>query len=409
MRKLKGKQIVPLLIAFVVFATEKSTAQTKITLDQSIELALQNNRNIKIEKLRVAYAKAMIATSTADIPQTDLSLDYGQINSAYQDTKISISQRFGFPAVYRRQHARYTEEWKKSQLNVTLKEFELKKAVSLTYYNILYWQQKEKLLNEALYLYSSFLDKTILRKKAGESNALESATAANQKAAITIQLRQVADELKVFHLQFQWLLNTPEAYSPIQVEKAIFVQSSVVDHPLLKVLEQEKIIAAQATAVEKSRLLPQLLLGYNLNSFKGAGPDNRIYDASPRFHSVQLGLSIPVFSSGQRARIETTRLAETIASDELQNAQSALERRVQEFSQRYQTNLAIVNQYESEGLKNATIVFETAQKQFSNGAIDYLEFVTLINQAISLKSSYTDALWQLNENAIQLHYIMINQ
>jgi len=124
---------------------------------------------------------------------------------------------------------------------------------------------------------------------------------------------------------------------------------------------------------------------------------------------VQLGLSIPLFSSGQRARIETARLAETIASDELQNAQSALERRAQEFSQRYQTSLAIVNQYESEGLKNATIVFETAQKQFSNGAIDYLEFVTLINQAISLKSSYTDALWQLNENAIQLHYIMINQ
>lgn len=407
--KLKRKHVVPLLIALVVFATKNSTAQTKITLDQSIELALQNNRNIKIEKLRVAYAKALIKTSTADIPQTDISLDYGQINSAYQDTKVSISQRFGFPTVYRRQRMRYTEEWKKSQLNVTLKEFELKKAVSLTYYNILYWQQKEKLLSEALSLYSSFLDKTVLRKKAGESNVLESSTAANQKAAITIQLRQVADEINVLKLQFQWLLNTSQAYTPTIVEKATFVQSSVADHPLLKVLQQEKIVAAHTTAMEKSRLLPQLLLGYNLNSFKGAGPDNRIYDASPRFHSVQLGLSIPVFSSGQRARIETARLAETIASDELQNAQSALERRSQEFAQRYQTSLAIVDQYESEELKNAAIVFETAQKQFSNGAIDYLEFVTLINQAIALKSSYTDALWQLNENAIQLHYIMINQ
>ncbi len=93
----------------------------------------------------------------------------------------------------------------------------------------------------------------------------------------------------------------------------------------------------------------------------------------------------------------------------MQNAQFELKKRVQELSQRYQTSLDIVDQYETEGLKNAEIVFETVQKKFSNGAIDYLEFVTLVNQAISLKSNYTDALWQLNENAILLHYIMINR
>ncbi len=193
------------------------------------------------------------------------------------------------------------------------------------------------------------------------------------------------------------------------MEKIEFRQLSIADHPLLKVLEQEKIVSEQATRVEKSKLLPELLLGYNLNSFKGTGPDNRTYDASPRFHSVQLGVAVPVFSKGQRARIETARLAETIASDELQNAQFELKKRVQELSQRYQTSLDIVDQYETEGLKNAEIVFETVQKKFSNGAIDYLEFVTLVNQAISLKSNYTDALWQLNENAILLHYIMINR
>lgn len=409
LNKLKGRHVAPLLIAFIFLTTNNSTAQTVVTLDQSIELALQNNRNIKIEKLRAAYAKALIGSSTADIPQMDISLDYGQINSAYQDTKVSISQRFGFPAVYKRQRARYTEEWKRSQLQVSLKEFELKKAVSLTYYNILYWQQKEQLLTKALSLYSSFLDKTILRQKAGESDALESVTAKNQKAAITIQLRQVRDEIKGLQLQFQWLLNTEETYTLSSMEKIEFRQLSITDHPLLKVLEQEKIVSEQATRVEKSKLLPELLLGYNLNSFKGTGPDNRTYDASPRFHSVQLGVAVPLFSKGQRARIETARLAETIASDELQNAQFELKKRVQELSQRYQTSLDIVDQYETEGLKNAEIVFETVQKKFSNGAIDYLEFVTLVNQAILLKSNYTDALWQLNENAILLHYIMINR
>jgi len=407
--KLRPGALAPMLFVIALLSIGNSNAQTVVTLDQSIALAQQNNRSLKSEKLRAAYAQALIGTSTADIPQTDISLDYGQINSAYQDTKLSIVQRFAFPAVYRKQRALYTEDWKRSQLNVALKEFELKKAVSLTYYNIMYWQQKEKLLTEALSLYSSFLAKTILRQKAGESDVMESAMASNQKTAIVIQLRQVDAEIKVLQSQFQWLLNTDLICTPAPTGKVVFNPPSLEGHPLLKVLEQGKTVSEQATAVEKSRLLPQLQLGYNLNSFKGAGPDNRTYDASPRFHSVQLGLSIPVFSKGQHARIETARLAETIASDELQNAQSALEKRVQEFTQRYQTNLTIVDQYETEGLKNAAIVFETAQMQFSKGTIDYLEFVTLVNQAISLKSSYTDALWQLNENAIQLYYIMINQ
>ncbi|QIH34066.1 CusA/CzcA family heavy metal efflux RND transporter [Sphingobacterium sp. DR205] len=407
--KLKPKVIAPILFVIALLSIENSSAQTVVTLDQSIVLALQNNRSLKSEKLRAAYAKALINTSTADIPQTDIGLDYGQINSAYQDAKLSVVQRFAFPAVYRKLRARYNEEWKKSQLNVTLKQFELKKAVSLTYYNILYWLQKKELLNEALSLYGSFLDKTILRQKAGESDALESATAANQKTAIVIQLRQVDAEIKVLQSQFQWLLNTDIMYIPATTGRVVFNPPSIENHPLLKVLEQGKIVAEQATAVERSKLLPQLQLGYNLNSFKGVGPDNNTYDASPRFHSVQIGLAVPVFSKGQKARVEASRLAEAIAEDEYQNAEFALERRKQELSHRYKSSFDIVDQYETSELKNADTIFITAQRQFSNGAINYLEFVTLVNQAISLKSNYADALWQLNESAIQLHYIMLNQ
>ncbi|WP_223584919.1 CusA/CzcA family heavy metal efflux RND transporter [Sphingobacterium sp. GVS05A] len=407
--KLKSGALAPMLFVIALLSVQNSNAQTVVTLDQSIALAQQNNRSLKSEKLRAAYTQALIGTFTADIPQTEIGFDYGQINGAYQDSKFSIVQRFAFPAVYRKQRTRYIEDWKKSQLNVALKEFELKKAVSLTYYNILYWQQKEQLLTEALSLYSSFLAKTVLRQKAGESDVLESATAANQKTAIVIQLRQVDAEIKVLQSQFQWLLNSDLIYTPASTGKVFFNPPSLEGHPLLKVLEQGKTVAEQATAVEKSKLLPQLQLGYNLNSFKGVGPNNKTYGASPRFHSLQLGLAIPVFAKGQKARVEASRLAEEIADDEYHNAEIALVKRKQELSQRFQSSLDVVGHYETSELKNADTIFETAQKQFSNGAINYLEFVTLVNQAISLKSNYADALWQLNESAIQLHYIMLNQ
>ncbi|HBR12696.1 MAG TPA: CusA/CzcA family heavy metal efflux RND transporter [Chryseobacterium sp.] len=409
MKKPKIKTITPILIFILMIGSVKLNAQTTISLDEAINLAVQNNRNLKNEKLRSDFAKALIKTSTADIPQTSVSTDYGQINSAYKDMKFGVSQSIAFPTVYKKQKNLYTEEWKKSQLNVSLKEFELKKAVSQTYFQLVYWKEKEKLLNEALQLYSNFLEKASLRLKAGESNVLEKATASNQKSAIDIQLKQIQQEVKTLQLQLQWLLNSDVEYLPLETSKTNLLNPEVSSHPLLKMLEQQKTVAEKQTEVEKSRLLPGLQLAYNLNSFKGTGADDKLYNGTPQFHSVMLGISVPIFSGGQKARIEASKMAENIAENDRINTEFSLNKKATQLRQIYQTNLEIVNRYESSELKNAEIITETAQKQFSNGEINYLEFVILINQTVALKSNYTDALLKLNESAIELQYLTLNQ
>ncbi|QIY83019.1 CusA/CzcA family heavy metal efflux RND transporter [Chryseobacterium sp. NEB161] len=409
MKKPKIKTITPILIFILMIGSVKLNAQTTISLDEAINLAVQNNRNLKNEKLRSDFAKALIKTSTADIPQTSVSAEYGQINSAYKDMKFGVSQSIAFPTVYKKQKNLYTEEWKKSQLNVSLKEFELKKLVSQTYFQLVYWKEKEKLLNEALQLYSNFLEKASLRLKAGESNVLEKATASNQKSAIDIQLKQIQQEVKTLQLQFQWLLNSEVEYLPLETSKTNLLNPEISSHPLLKMLEQQKTVAEKQTEVEKSRLLPGLQLAYNLNSFKGTGADDKIYNATPQFHSVMLGVGIPIFSGGQKARIEASKVAENIAENDRINTEFSLNIKATQLRQIYQTNLEIVNRYEVSELKNAEIITETAQKQFLNGEINYLEFVMLINQTLALKSNYTDALLKLNESAIELQYLTLNQ
>jgi cobalt-zinc-cadmium resistance protein CzcA len=142
-------------------------------------------------------------------------------------------------------------------------------------------------------------------------------------------------------------------------------------------------------------LLPGLQLAYNLNSFKGTGADDKIYNATPQFHSVMLGVGIPIFSGGQKARIEASKMAENIAENDRINTEFSLNIKATQLRQIYQTNLEIVNRYESSELKN--------------GEINYLEFVMLINQTLALKSNYTDALLKLNESAIELQYLTLNQ
>lgn len=406
MNPFKKKAITLLIVSGISLMGMGSVkAQEKITLDRAIALAVQNNQNLRTEKLKADYAKAIIKTS-ADIPQTGITADYGQINSAYNDTKFGISQNIAFPTVYKRQKELFTQEWKYSLLNVSLKEFELKKAVTQTFYAILFWQEKERLLLKADSLYADFYAKSLLRLQKGESNILEKITAQNQKAAINIQLKQVQRELETPKLQWQWLLNSDTVYKVESPEKIIPLQvDETSKNPVIQVLEQQKNIAASQTKVEKSKLLPGLMIGYNLNSFKGTGADDKLYNASPQFHSVQVGFSIPVFSQSQRARINASKITESITENQLQATSAYLQNRYKQLSENYQRNLEIVNYYESEGLKNAAVVTETIQKQFTNGEINYLDFVMLINQAISIQSNYADAVKMLNDTIIQINYL----
>lgn len=402
------KNITAVFILLFSFAVFGLNAQTPINLQTAINTALENNRNLKNEKLKSEYSKALIKSAN-DIPQTGVTFDYGQINSAYNDMKFGVSQNIAFPTVYKKQKNVYTEEWKKSLLNVSLKEYELKKAVSLTFYNILYWKEKEKLLNEILKLYTDFSDKANLRLKAGESNILEKTTAYSQKSAIEIQLKQLQQELVVLKIQFQWLLNTETDFIPEDSKSfANSLNEKLADHPLLKIWEQQKNISAEQIALEKAKMLPGLQLAYNLNSFKGLGPDDKFYNATPQFHSVQVGVSLPIFSAGQKARIEAAKVELSVAESELKNAEFNFQNQLKKAREIYQSNLEIVSKYESSDLKNADVITETAKRQFIGGEINYLEFVILVNQAVQLKNNYTDAVWKLNQSAIELEYLTLN-
>lgn len=408
MKKMKNRNIASILIFLFCFIGLEVKSQTPVTLEEAVDVALKNNRIIKNEKLKSEYSKALIR-SASDIPQTGVTMDYGQINSALTDMKFGISQNIAFPTVYKKQKNLYTEEWKKSLLNVSLKEYELKKAVSLTFYNILYWKEKEKLLQETLKLYTDFLDKASIRLKAGESNILEKTTASNQKSAIEIQLKQLNQELSVLKYQLQWLLNTETDFVP--EDKKLFsggLKEKLNSHPVIQVLQQQKKVSEQQTALEKAKLLPGLQLAYNLNSFKGTGADDKVYGSAPQFHSVQLGVSVPVFSGGQKARIQAAKIAESVAENDIANMEFNLQNQRKKASGIYQANLDIVSRYESAELKNADVITETAKKQFLAGEINYLEFVILVNQAVTLKNSYTDAVWKLNQSAIELEYLTLN-
>ncbi|MET6998808.1 CusA/CzcA family heavy metal efflux RND transporter [Chitinophaga defluvii] len=404
--KIKNKAVVILFIGLLSAGTV--SAQTPVSLDEAIHIAIKNNLQVKNEKLVSEYSKALVK-SGANIPQMAVTADFGQINSAYNDTRFGVSQSFAFPSVYQKQNRVLEEEYKQSLLNISLKEYELKKAVTQTFFTLLYWEKKEALLLGADSLYSGFYEKAKLRLQNGESNILEKTIAESQKAAIAIQLQQVRQELNTMGIRLRFLLNTDTPMQPADDSKIpVLSSNSGNDHPLLQILKQQQAIAIAQTKAERAKLLPDLMLGYNNNSFKGTGPDNNSYGTANRFHSVQIGIGIPVFAQAQKARVKASRIAENIAEGRLAAETAALKSKYEELLSAYDNNIAIVRYFETTGLKNAATIVATAQKQFLGGEINYLDWVMLMNQAIAIRSNYADAVNTLCQSIISINYLNLN-
>jgi len=407
--KKTSKHIAAVVLILCFTGFNNVNAQEKIGLQAAIDTALKNNRAVKNEQLRSEYQQKLIKTS-ANIPQATLSSEFGQINSIYSDTRFGLSQSFSFPTVYSNQKKLLNEEWKASVLSISLKEADIKRTVTQIYYSILILKEKEKLLIQADSIYSGFLNKAELRFKTGESNILERATAKTQRGGIFLQLKSLQEEIELAKLQFQLVLNTgiktePEAIGPKMNLSNTMDKPILAEHPLLKISDQQKSIASANSKLEKSRFLPELNLGYFNASIKGIGANEVYYPSSRRFGAAYIGIGIPVFTTSQKAKVNASVLSEKIAENNYQTQLSTLETQYQSAILQYETYLRALNYYEETSLPEANIIRQTADKQFINGEINYLEWVMLNNQAIVIQNNHLDIIKSLNESIINLNYL----
>lgn len=403
-----GKAVSVIAISLLVNFSN-AHAQNNITLQQAIETALKNNLSVKNEQLKALYQKKLIH-SAANIPQTNLSAEVGQINSFYIDNKFGISQSLSFPTVYSSQKKMLKQEWEAAVTAVALKETDVKKSVTQLFYTILFLRKKEKLLTQADSMYAEFVRKSDLRFKKGESNVLEKTTAETQRGNIMMQLNSLEQEIEIAKLQFQLLLNTnsysePEAAEAKLLPPLSIDSSAVSSHPILKIYEQQKKVADAALKAEKSKLLPELSLSYFNMTMRGTGSDNVTYNYGTRFHSGQVGIGIPLFFGGQLAGINTNKVNRSIAENNYNQQVQLLNNQLQTVLAQFNTNLEAVSYYEQTALPNARLISKTAQQQFANGDINYLEWVMLNNQAVSVQNNYLDAMKALNESIIEINYL----
>lgn len=385
-------------------------AQVPIALKQAIDTALANNLSLRSQQLQADYLQKLKGSAFA-IPATGAGLEFGQINSAYNDNRFTLGQTIKFPTVYRRQRELYEAEWKSGLLAVSVRQTEIRKQVTGTYYQMVSLMQKQKLLQRTDSLFEAFLKIASLRLKVGETNILETTTAEAQRGQIAIQLAELTQDFLVLQSQFSLLLNSPLQYVPVDTSlrnltPSLVDTSLLVQNPAIRQLRQQQSVSLARLQLEKSRLAPDLTLSYNNMSMKGTGADGKVYDGGHRFQSVQAGIGIPLFRSAQRNTIAASQINVRVAEVNYDLGLRQLTAAYLQAAINYNKNLQTVRYYETTGLPNAEKIISTANIQFRNGEINYLEWVLLINNAINIQSQYIDASRNLSQSIVDLNSLI---
>ncbi|CAL1519826.1 CusA/CzcA family heavy metal efflux RND transporter [Chitinophaga sp. MM2321] len=381
-------------------------AQQKVSLQQSLDLALKNNLHMQVSRLGEQYYRSL-KKSHLDLDKTMAGFEYGKFNSISNDNRFSVSQGIEFPAVYKHQRAINEINIGISETTTRFKEVELKAQVKKVFYALVVLQQKENLLQEADSIYTAFMQKAALRFKVGDTDALEKATAENQRWQIANQLSLLRTDYDILLQQFRMLLNTPDVVVPEQ-DSLIYQLTVLPDTgslaatPVITLQQQQLEQRIRENKLEKSRLLPTLNLGYNNMSIIGyqlVGTEERYYGRGDRFSSVNVGLGIPIFSTGQRARIRASNILVQQQQGELAATQQQLSTEMLTALRTYSRHRELVRTYQSVLLHNASTIINGANKRLSSGDTGYLDWVILINQALEMRNSYFTVVEQMNESA----------
>ncbi len=398
------KLFVTILIMLSIWGLK---AQQQVSMEEAYQKILSNNLNLRGGALKID-AQKILKQSAFSLDPLNVSAEIGQFNSDKTDHKFSVAQNFRFPGFYQKQKQVFTEEWKQSLLSLSLQKWQLKRELAILFNELNYLDAKYALIKKADSLYGVYYDKAALRLRKGESNILEKSTAENYKSQAHFQLLAIEKDKAVAEEKLNFLINDGNSYT--NEKEAFNVQNLLLPelenpqgNPYVETLKQEQEVQKAKTREAKARISPNISLGYNNTSLIGNQGDGAYNDGSRRFHSAVIGVGLPLFNKAQKLAIEAQRVNEKIAENNYQQALNNLNMQYKQYSIQYRNALKETDYFQHDGLKNAELILKTANLQFYNGEINYLDYVLLVNQALDIRNRGIDSVKKLNDAVTEMN------
>lgn len=389
-----------LVIIFSIVGLNVNAQQPTLTLQNAVDIALKNYPTIQQATLQTQQQQALTGTATILDP-FNINTGLGQINSKVFDYNVGVAQGFKLPNAYKAEKNLLNQNVTVAKVYEAVTKNELIKNVSIVYYN---WQHSWQQYNLLLQTDSIFADyETYANKKyqVGESNKLEKINATLQRKDLKIQVAQANTQVSFYWAELQKWMRTTQQYQAPSTLAALpqinLSDSALINkHPVLQLLQQQLIAKQLTIKAEQAKAQPSFNLGVNAQSL----------DKQTQFYYGSVGINIPLFKTGIKARTQAATIETQIVKKELDKTQQEILTNFLQQQLLQQQFAELLNYYKTEGLPTAETIINTAQRSYKAGDIGYIEYIQNVKDAIKIKTDYVTALSNYNQTIIQLNYLL---
>jgi cobalt-zinc-cadmium resistance protein CzcA len=411
-----AKTAVVLLVLLGISTSQYVSAQErKLSVEQAVEVAVQNNLDIRSKEMDVAASKALRG-SAFELPKLEIGGQYGQFNSNTQDNAFSISQTIPFPSVFGAKRALFDIEAKGKDWIRQVSVNELKRMVRSTYYQLQYLEHNAVQLRYMDSLYIDFVKVAELRYQAGDTKKIEISTAETQRGQVNLLLKEndLYRQNAYRNLQALMQLKTPfdverqAKYQPILLSE-LLDSNAVMEHPQVRVLLQQALIAEQSKKVEKAQYMPDFIVGYNNQSLIGnqtVNGQDHYFAGKDRFQFFNVGVAIPLTFGANKARIKSLDFQRQTAELAAQSRRVELKTELDNQLKVYEQDLNQFKYYETQALLNAKDIVTAAQLGYRAGDITYVEYLYALQTATDIQLQYLKVIEKLNQTVVNINYLI---
>ncbi|MEJ2114186.1 MAG: TolC family protein, partial [Flavobacteriaceae bacterium] len=372
-----------------------------ITIDQALELAIENNASLKASNLKIDEANALVG-SAFSFDKTSVYYHYDENNLAINNEPLKvfgISQDFRFPTVYFAQKKANNAKASLERSNFDIQFQQIKEAVLSRYYQLSYEKSKARSYKYLDSLYDDFSKKAERRFELGETNYLEMLTAKSKQKQLETLYMQAQQDVLYAKEKLKEVIQI-DAFNIIEQDliKLDLETVSLESNLGLQHYESSKLYFKALHQIEKQDLLPDI----NLNYFQGSNGtlnDNLI--------GYQLGLKIPVLFSGNASKIKASKIAQDIIDEEQLDYKLKLNAKYQSLLATLQKYNEAIIYYETQGKKLSKEILKTANRTFKEGEIDFFKYIQSIETAKDIELSYLENLNAYNQTIIKINHLIL--
>lgn len=410
--KMKIKPMIWVAILFLPAMLNAQQPEVKANLPELLERASQKAAILQVGRMQKQYF-ATLKESYHEIPKTQISTDLGSYNTYAFDAKISILQPLAPVGFYQRQKNLLEAFFQTSTANTKVQEAEVKKLIKQLYVQLQYQTAAIELLQQLDSSLSPFQKIAALRLEKGETNLLEKTVLDNMVMHNKLVITQQLADQKAIQRQISIVLQTDTLFiaaEKLVSSKQLFDSAQWRNNPLLAFYKAQENQYAAETELTKIKLKPDWVVGYSNQSLSGwqMRPDRseRLYNVGDRFSFVTLGMALPVFSKAQKQKVKAATINEMVATASTNAVVNILQAKVQAALGEYERYAKATDYYQQIGKRQADVLIKTANLNYKNGQIGYIEWGTLINQSIQINMQQLEAIKMLNITAAELHYLL---